>query len=68
MTTQEFRRQLQAWGLVARKQKGLEVFDVLSGGTEICKVTYAELYPISDVGLARFLARKLPVEYVPPLG
>ncbi len=66
MTTREFKNQLRNMGLQARKQKGLEVFDIVSNGTAICTVSYADLYPVERA--IDILAKKLRPEYIPPLG
>ena len=66
VTTTEFKRQIKACGLEVRKQRGLEVFDVISDGTEILSVTFAEIYPLTSV--QEFLEHELRPEYIPPLG
>lgn len=66
MTVVEFRRQAKALGFDTRKQKKLEVLDVLSDGTEHCTITYAEFYSASSA--YEILTKKLRPEYIPPLG
>jgi len=66
MTKEEFKRQIKGAGLKARKQKGLEVFDVLGGSTELFEVSYAEIYHLTDI--SPLLAKHLRPEYIPPLG
>lgn len=66
MTVVEFRKQAKALGFDTRKQKGLEVLDILSDGTEHCTITFAELYRASSA--YEILAEKLRPEYIPPLG
>lgn len=66
MTVEEFKRQVKMRGMIARKQKRLEVFDVLYRGNFLFKATYAELHPLLDID--DLLARKIKPEYIPPLG
>ncbi len=66
MTTTQFRQQAKEMGLEVRKQRKLEVFDVISDGTEICTVTYAELYSVPSA--YEILSEKLRPEYISPLG
>jgi hypothetical protein len=66
MTTKEFRKRIKALGLDVRKRKGLEVLDIIDDGTEICSVTYAELYDVLEAN--DILSEKLRPEYVHPLG
>ena len=66
VTITEFKRQIKAFGLEVRKQRKLEVFDVISDGTEILSVTFAEIYPLTSV--QEFLEHELRPEYIPPLG
>ncbi len=66
MTTTEFKRQIKAMGLDIRKQRKLEVFDIISDGTEILTVTFAQIYPLTSVH--EFLEYELRPEYVHPLG
>jgi len=66
MTTTQFRKQAKEMGLEVRKQRRLEVFDIISDGTEICTVTYAELYSVTSAH--EILSEKLRPEYISPLG
>jgi len=66
MTTTAFRKQMKACGFEVRKQKNLDVFEVLTDGTHLFMVSFAELYPVTSVDA--ILAKKLRPEYIPPLG
>ena len=66
MTTTQFRKQAKEMGLEVRKQRKLEVFDIISDGTKICTVTYAELYSVTSAH--EILSEKLRPEYIHPLG
>ncbi len=57
MTTTEFRRKMQADGWNVRKLKDLEVFEISADRVPTFRVTFAELYPLTDIGL--LIAEKL---------
>jgi len=66
MNTTAFRRQAKELGFGVRKQRGLEALHIMSDGTELCTIYYAELHAIAHA--SEILAKKLRPEYIPPLG
>ena len=62
MTTTEFKRKMQADGWKVRKLEKLEVFEISADGVPTFRVTFAELYPLTDIGL--LIAEKLR-PYIP---
>ena len=49
MTTIQFKQHMQAKGLTVRKQRKLEVFDVLEKGIILFRIQFAELRTPKDI-------------------
>jgi hypothetical protein len=49
MTITEFKRQCREWGLTVSKVRTLEAFEIAHDGTQLFRISYAELYPLTDI-------------------
>ena len=49
MDIQKFKRQIKEAGLEAKKRNGLEVLEVRENGVEIFSITYAQIFPLTDI-------------------